>query len=51
VIGADHLVEIEYGLDAAVVLGGERRPLGARAPRDDRLDLAVRRRSGRVELP
>ena len=49
--GVEHLVEVEHGLEAAVVLGGERGPLGARARGDDLLDRAVRRRAGRVELP
>ena len=32
-LGVERLVELEHGLQAAVVLGGERRPLGARAAR------------------
>ena len=41
VLVGQRLVELEHRLDAAVVLGVERLPLGARALRADRLDLDV----------
>src|SRR4051812_20233066 len=49
-VGGEHLVEVEDRLDAAVVRRAERRPVVARARRDDRLDGAMGGRSGRVEL-
>ena len=48
--GVERLLELEHRLQAAVVLGRERRPLRARAGGEDRLDLAVGRGRRRVEL-
>src|ERR1019366_3778087 len=44
------LVELEHGLQAAVVLPGKRLPRGARARTEDLLDLDVSRRARALEL-
>src|SRR5262249_59788456 len=40
-LGIERLVEVQDGLQAAVVLGGEGAPLLAAAPGEDLLDLAM----------
>src|SRR5437660_5626538 len=49
-LGPEHLVELQYGLQAAVVLLSERLPLGPRAGLEQRLHLSVGGRPDRVEL-
>src|SRR3954447_14382272 len=49
-LGVQRLVEAEDGLQAAVVLAGEGRPVLARARLEDLLDLRVRLAAGALEL-
>ena len=48
-VGFERLAEVEHRLEAAVVVGGELRPLGAGPLLEDLLDLGVGLRAGRIE--